>query len=116
MENISSFGFELKFDGSLTEFPGLKVEQTTGSSSIIFKQPSLMVKVINSTSLYSAITISAPIIQLELGSDEDGAGFNESWSHRTVMSMLLCLAMNTRPDISYAVSNVTCFRHNPIFP
>lgn len=109
--DISSFGFELKHDSSLTEFLGLTVERT--GQSIVFKQPSLIVKVLEATSLYKASAVPTPSLQVEIGSDLDGEDFHEPWSYRAVVGMLLYLATNTRPDISCAVSTVARFAHNP---
>lgn len=37
----------------------------------------------------------------------------DSWNYRSIIGMLLYLSTNTRPDISYAVSQVARFSHNP---
>ena len=37
----------------------------------------------------------------------------ESWSYPSVVGMLLYLCSNTRPDISFAVSQVARFTHAP---
>ena len=38
---------------------------------------------------------------------------NESWNYRAICGMLLYLSTNTRPDISFAVSQVCRFGHAP---
>ena len=48
-----------------------------------------------------------------LGSDKDGEPMTDSWNYRSIVGMLLYLATNTRPDISFAVSQVARFSHNP---
>ena len=38
---------------------------------------------------------------------------SEKWSYPSIVGMLLHLSTNTRPDISFAVSQVAHFNHNP---
>jgi hypothetical protein len=38
-----------------------------------------------------------------VGDDIDGEEFNETWEYSSVVGMLMYLATNTRPYISYAV-------------
>ena len=48
-----------------------------------------------------------------LASDPDGEPMDASWNYRSIVVMLLYLSMNTRPDISFAVSKVARFSANP---
>jgi hypothetical protein len=48
-----------------------------------------------------------------LGSDPEGEPMQEAWSYPSIVGMLLYLCTNTRPDISYAVSQVARFSSNP---
>jgi hypothetical protein len=52
-------------------------------------------------------------LQLSLGTDPDGEPMDEFWSYRSIVGMLLYLSTNTGPDITYAVSQVARFNHNP---
>ena len=56
---------------------------------------------------------SLPTHMLALGSDKNGEPFNEPWNYRTICGMLLYLSINTRPDISFAVSQVCRFSASP---
>ena len=54
-----------------------------------------------------------PASQVALGIDPNGPAMNETWSYRSIVSMLLYLSTNTHPGISFAVSQVARFCHNP---
>ena len=38
---------------------------------------------------------------------------DEAWNYRSIVGMLLYLSTNTRPDITFAVSQVARFSHSP---
>ena len=48
-----------------------------------------------------------------LGKDENGSPRREKWSYPSVIGMLLYLSSNSRPDISFAVSQCARFNHCP---
>ena len=48
-----------------------------------------------------------------LGKDLNGEPMNDSFNYRSVVGMLLYLSGNTRPDITFAVSQVARFTHAP---
>jgi len=48
-----------------------------------------------------------------LGKDENGRPRRERWSYPSVIGMLLTLSSNSRPDISFAVSQCARFNHCP---
>ena len=48
-----------------------------------------------------------------LGIDPDGEPMKEDWNYASVVGMLIYLSTNTRPDITFAVSQVARFNHNP---
>jgi len=48
-----------------------------------------------------------------LGSDPEGEPFDEQWNYASIVGMLIYLSTNSRPDITYAVSQVAQFNHNP---
>jgi hypothetical protein len=48
-----------------------------------------------------------------LGSDKEGAPFDEAWSHQSAVGMLLYICSNTGPDIQFAVHQVCRFAHSP---
>ena len=46
---------------------------------------------------------ATPSSTTNLGIDNDGNIFRESWDYATIMGMIIYLANNSRPDISFAV-------------
>jgi len=76
-------------------------------------QKGLIAKIIAEVGLQSCKPNLTPASQLALGRDEDGEPISESWSYRSVVGMLLYLCTNTRPDISFAVSQAARFSSNP---
>ena len=70
-------------------------------------------KIITATGLKDCNPNWTPVASAALGIDLDGLPMNETWSYSLIIRMLLYLSMNTRPDITFAVSQVACFNHNP---
>jgi hypothetical protein len=46
-----------------------------------------------------------------VGAGIDGESFNDTWTYASVVGMLMYLASNTRPDISYAVHKAARYSH-----
>merc|ERR1712024_393128 len=54
-----------------------------------------------------------PALKTCLGKDPDGEPMSDDFHYRSVVGMLLYLSGNTRPDITFAVSQVARFTHDP---
>jgi Reverse transcriptase (RNA-dependent DNA polymerase) len=106
-------GFSLDKEGSFEEFLGIKFERNRMSGTIELTQKGLIAKIITETGLQSCKPNLTPASQLALGRDDDGPRMTESWSYRSVIGMLLYLCTNTRPDISFAVSQAARFSSDP---
>ena len=50
---------------------------------------------------------------MPLGTDADGDPFDEEWSYPSVVSMLLYLFSNSRPNIQLTVHQCVQFTHSP---
>ena len=61
----------------------------------------------NSNSVFTPASIRP------LGKDLDGDKFDEDWEYATVVGMMMYLAQNSRPDITYAVHQCARFTHAP---
>ena len=76
-------------------------------------QPGLVQKIIDTTEMKGCNPNRTPTTKEALGLDPDGKRMTEKWNYRSIVGMLLYLSTNTRPDISFAVSQVARFSHNP---
>ena len=113
IEKLRAMGFELEKEGSLEQFLGIKFERDHRTGSIELTQKGLINKIVSVTGLESCKPNSTPASQLALGRDDHGEPMSEKWSYPSVIGMLLYLSTNTRPDISFAVSQAARFSANP---
>jgi hypothetical protein len=104
--DLKSRGFELTREGSFSEFLGIKFEEDTEAGAITLTQKGLIKKVIAAAGLEHCNPNHTPAAASALGIDPDGEPYQESWNYSSIVGMLLYLATNTCPDISFAVSQV----------
>ena len=76
-------------------------------------QEGLIQKILDATGMQDCNPNRTPTTKEALGTDEDGEPMEDSWNYRSVIGMMMHLTTNTRLDISYAVSQVARFSHNP---
>ena len=76
-------------------------------------QPGLIKKILATTGLEEYNPNQAPSAQAGLAADTNGPPSKEPWSYSSVVGMLLYLATNTQPYISFAVSQVARFNSAP---
>eukprot|EP00972_Heterocapsa_arctica_P038481 5669739-Heterocapsa_arctica.AAC.1 len=76
-------------------------------------QEGLIKKIIETAGMEDCNSNRTPTTKEALGSDEDGQPMEDKWNYRSIIGMLLYLSTNTRPDISFAVSQVARFSHAP---
>ena len=111
IEELRELGFELKKEGDFTEFLGIKLTKHQ-DGTIELTQVGLIDKILEAAGMTDCnpnrVPASGP-----LGSDPDGEPMDESWNYRSIVGMLLYLSTNTRPDISFAVSQVCRFSADP---
>lgn len=113
IDKLRAKGFELDKEGSFEQFLGIKFERNHRDGTIELTQKGLISKIISVTGLESCKPNLTPASQLALGRDEDGEPMDETWGYSSVIGMLLYLSTNTRPDISFAVSQAARFSANP---
>ncbi|KAI2493816.1 hypothetical protein MHU86_20697 [Fragilaria crotonensis] len=83
------------------------------SNTVTLTQKGLIQKIIKATGLQDCNPNHTPAMQACLGIDPDGEPMDEFWNYRSIVGMLLYLSTNTRPDITFAVSQVARFNHSP---
>ena len=106
-------GFEITPQGSFTEYLGIKYAKDE-DGTITLTQPFLIQKILTATGLKDANPNWTPASTEALGKDPDASSvWEETWNYRSVVGMLLYLSTNTRPDISFAVSQVARFSNEP---
>ena len=113
LEKMKEFGFTLTMDDTLESFLGIKFRRTE-DGSFDMTQPALIQKIIEATGMQNCNSIATPSTPNQtLAKDPDGEPMTDDWSYSSVIGMLLYLSTNTRPDITFAVSQVARFTHNP---
>jgi hypothetical protein len=110
---LRAMGFELEREGLFEQFLGIKLERNQHEGTIELTPKGLIHKIISVTGLESCKPNATPASQLALSRDDDGEPMDEMWGYSSVIGMLLYLSTNTRPDISFAVSQAARFSANP---
>ena len=112
VEDLKSQGFSLTREGSFSEFLGIKFNRLD-NGDIECTQKGLIKKILTLAKMTDCHANFLPTATVPLGKHPDDAPFDEDWSYRSVVGMLLYLSTNTRPDITFAVNQVARFSHNP---
>ena len=115
VSKLQNLGYDLTLEpqGDIFGFLGINFQQD--GTNIELTQKGLIDKIIKFTDMSEATPKLSPATPEPLGSDPNGAPFNESWSYPAAVGMLLYVSSNTRPDIQFAVHQVARFSHNPKF-
>lgn len=113
IRNLTNRGFELTREGSFSECLGIKFVREDTNNTITATQPGLIQKIIKATGMEDCNPNYVPASNTALGIDPDGEPMEEEWNYASIVGMLLYLSTNTRPDITYAVSQVARFTHSP---
>ena len=111
--DLTQKGFALTREGSFSEFLGIKIAPIGNGTGVHLTQKGLISKIINVTGMQGCNPNHVPATQVALGSNPDGDPMHEIWSYSSVIGMMLYLSTNTRPDITFAVSQVARFCSAP---
>ena len=113
LTKLEERGLQFTKEGTFTDFLGIKFVKDPIKNTITLTRRGLIQKIIDATGMHDCNPNWTPATQITLGIDPDGEPYNESWSYPSIVGMLLYLSTNTRPDITFAVSQVARFNHNP---
>jgi hypothetical protein len=111
--SLETKGFTLTNEGAFSEFLGIKLTENKDARTITLTQKGLTKEIFAATNLEDCNPNWTPASTSALGMDPNGELMTEEWSYSSIVGMLLYLSMNTRPDIAFAVSQVTPFIYSP---
>ena len=110
---LKALGFDLDIEGNFNSYLGIGIEELENGERNM-TQKGLIKKVIKTTKMEKCNPNWTPATQCALGSDPDGEPYDQvQFNYASVVGMLLYLSNNTRPDITFAVSQVARFTANP---
>ena len=112
IEQLQKKGFKLTKEGTFSEFLGIQYS-SDNQGNVHLSQEGLIKKILAATGLEGANPNKLPARREPLSIDPDDEPFDEPWNYSSVVGMLLYLSTNTRPDITFAVSQVARFTHSP---
>jgi histone deacetylase 1/2 len=112
VQQLRHKGFELTVEGSFSEFLGIKFTQRE-DGSIEMTQQGLINKILQALDMENSNPNWTPARADALGKDEQGQPMQELWNYRSIVGMMLYLSTNSRPDITYAVSQIARFSYAP---
>ena len=113
-EDGPSYNWEYSKGESVSELLGIDIK-TLDDGGFQFCQTGLIRKVLESTGMEHSNGLPTPNkVDAPLGTDVNGSEAKRDWpkSYASVIGMMLYLAPNTIPDISFAVHQCARFTHN----
>lgn len=112
IQRLKDKGFELTRDPDFSSFLGIRINMKPHH---VFEmtQQGLIEKILQATNMEECNPNWVPAQSSTLGADPEGEPFDEEWEYSSVVGMLIYLSTNTRPDITFAVSQVARFNHTP---
>ena len=106
--------FDVKDLGRLHYFLGMKIVQDDSSRDVWIGQPAYVDKVVEKFGMKDAKSVATPVDpSAKLVKAEDGEEKVDQGMYQSAVGSLLYLSTGTRPDITFAVSNVAKFCSDP---
>ena len=113
LTDLKGLGFEFTREGTFSEFLGIDFVYDSVKRTVSMTQGGLIKKILATAGMTDCKPNKMPTCQVPLGNDDDGERMVENWSYASVVGMLLYLSTHTRPDVSFAVSQLARFTHTP---
>ena len=110
---LGNNGFGYTREGSFTEYLGIQYVKDEVTGKITMSQSGLISKIISTAGMEDCNPVSTPTTKEALSKDPEGAPMTDSWNYHSIVGMLLYLSNNTRPDLTFAVSQVARFCYSP---
>ena len=105
--------FNITDMGKLHHFVGIKIKYLN-SGNIWIRQPAYVRKVLRKFKIDNSKAVGTPVdIGTKLVQPKDGDNLVDQELHQSDVGSLLYLSTKTRPDIAYAVGNVSHFSSKP---
>ena len=111
--DLKSCSFKLTKEGTFFEYLGIKFKEDKDARMITLTQKGLIQKILTATGMTNGNPNCHLAAAAALSIDPDGQPYQEKWNYTSVVSMLLYFSSNTCPDISFTMSQVARFNHNP---
>ena len=113
IQRLKGAGFSMTIEGSFAEYLGIQFDKAGQNGEIMMTQQGLINKIISTAGMEDCNPNSVPATKEALSKDPEGPDMSDSWNYRSIVGMMLYLSTNTRPDITFAVSQVARFSHTP---
>ena len=112
IEAIRACGMELNKEDDAAGFLGVQIEKKS-NGTISLTQTGLTDRIIEALGLNESNAKATASPQKALGRDLDGDPYSQDFNYASVVGMMLYLCNNSRPDISFAVSQCARYTHHP---
>ena len=109
---LRASGLDFNVEDDVAGFLGVLMK-THDDGSVELTQVGLIERVLTTLGLMAGRPKDTPAEYGALAENQDGDPCNENWNYASVVGMLMYLASNSRPDISFAVHQCTRFTHSP---
>ena len=105
--------FDLDIEDDFNSYNGISIN-TLPDGTRHMSQPGLINNIIKTTNMQKCKPNKTPSAQIPLSSDPNGELYDQTeWNYASVIGMLLHVSNNTRPNITFAVSQAARFTSNP---
>ena len=103
---------ELEEESDVAGFLGVHIDHRD-DGSIKLSQKGLIKRIVDALNIDRLPNKQTPAKLGVLGADKDGEPSNSTFSYASVIGMLGYLHANSRPDLTFAVSQCARFTHSP---